>query len=162
MIDYYDHFDEEGNPARIEVDLSLIEDAPNREKPWLLWLFVKTTADENDHFKAFKDDLIGTLEGTLDAVYGGTITKEGWNESYFYAATSMPIESEYSFILSNIADFISAASIKSSALLLVILQTPSSQLVESTPYSVVFFQYELFPATTRLGTFPKGILYIAA
>jgi len=99
MIDHYDHLDEEGNPARIEVDLSLIDDSPDRDKPFLLWLFVKTTTDEQ--FSAFKDEVISTLEGALDAVYGGTITKEGWNELYFYAPTSKKFENLTSEVMSR-------------------------------------------------------------
>jgi len=101
MIDYYDHCDEEGNPTRVEVNLSLIEDAPNRDKPWLLWLFVKTAAEENDRFTAFFDDLIATLEGKLDAVYGGSITKEGWHEFYFYASTSKKFENFTSEVMTR-------------------------------------------------------------
>lgn len=101
MIDYYDYPTEEGTPERIEVNLSLIDDAPDRDKPWLLWLFTKITPENSEHFKAFQDDLLTTLEEALDAVYGGTITKEGWNELYFYAPTSKKFENLTSEVMTR-------------------------------------------------------------
>jgi len=60
------------------VDLSLIEEAPDVERPWVLWLFVKVSDPLDSNFVPFRDDLIRSLEANMDAVYAGTIAKEGW------------------------------------------------------------------------------------
>lgn len=92
MIEYYEFTDEEGQEARCEVDLSLYEDAPQAEKPYLLWLFVKNTDPLDGDFIAFRNDLIDTLKTQLDASYAGTIAKDGWCEIYFYAPSPKVFE----------------------------------------------------------------------
>ncbi|MFA6188368.1 MAG: DUF695 domain-containing protein [Sulfuricurvum sp.] len=87
MIEFYEFTDEEGVEARCEVDLSLFDDAPQAEKPYLLWLFVKNSNPLDADFIAFRDDLIETLQGQLDAIYAGTIARDGWCELYFYASS---------------------------------------------------------------------------
>ena len=62
MIEYYEQQDETGQNYRTEVDLSLSDDAPDLEKPWLLWIFVKVSSSEDSEFIAFRDDLILTLD----------------------------------------------------------------------------------------------------
>jgi len=92
MIEYYVQHDEEGQVYRTEVDLSLVDDAPDEQRPWLLWLFVKVGNNEDSEFVRFRDDLIVTLDSQVEAVYVGTICKDGWCELYFYASTSKKFE----------------------------------------------------------------------
>lgn len=87
MIEFYELTDEEGVDSRCEVDLSLFDEAPQAEKPWLLWLFVKNSDPLDANFISFRKDLIDTLQSQLNAVYTGTIAKEGWCELYFYASS---------------------------------------------------------------------------
>lgn len=92
MIEFYEFTDEEGCEARCEVDLSLFDDAPQANKPYLLWLFVKNSNPLDAKFIAFRDDLINTLKTQLDASYAGTISKDGWCELYFYASSPKVFE----------------------------------------------------------------------
>lgn len=92
MIDFYDTLDEEDTKSRVEVDLSLIDEAPSSEKIWLLWFFVKTADSQSSEFSEFKEDLIGTMSQELSASYAGMVTKEGWCEFYWYADTSKKFE----------------------------------------------------------------------
>ncbi len=91
MIEYY-VLSDETQTSRIEVDLSLVEDAPDLERSWLLWLFVKVSDPLDAEFITFRDDLIQTLNTEIDAQYVGTIAKEGWCELYFYASSSKKFE----------------------------------------------------------------------
>jgi regulator of RNase E activity RraB len=92
MIDYYEMEDEEGNPYRCDVDLSLAENAPDEELPLLLWLFVKTSEPQQDAFLQFRDDLTQQLSEKLEAKYAGMIYRDGWSELYFYASSSKKFE----------------------------------------------------------------------
>lgn len=87
MIEYYDDVDEEGAIYQCEVDVALYEDAPRENAPFLLWIFVNVTDNENKKFTSFRNDLIDTLYSSLGALYAGTIIKEGWYEIYFYASS---------------------------------------------------------------------------
>lgn len=92
MIEFYELNDSDSGDSRIEVDLSLMDESPDLERPWLLWLFVKVSDGTDKEFVAFRDDLIQTLEAQMEARYAGTVTKEGWSELYFYASTSKKFE----------------------------------------------------------------------
>jgi regulator of RNase E activity RraB len=92
MIEFYEFTDEEGLDARCEVDLSLYEDAPQADKPYVLWLFVKNRDPLDPQFIDFRTDLIETLKLELGAVYTGTISRDGWCELYFYAASPKVFE----------------------------------------------------------------------
>lgn len=92
MIEFYEFTDEEGLEARCEVNLSLFDDAPQAQKPYVLWLFVKNSNPLDSDFVAFRNDLIETLQTQLDAPYAGTIAKDGWCELYFYAASPKVFE----------------------------------------------------------------------
>lgn len=92
MIDFYDTLDSEETKSRVEVDLSLIDEAPDTERPWLLWIFFKVSDPYSSEFISFRDDLSLTLFEQLEALYAGCIIKEGWCEFYFYASTSKKFE----------------------------------------------------------------------
>jgi regulator of RNase E activity RraB len=101
MIEFYETHTDEGEVARIEVDLSLIDNAPDDIRPWMLWLFVQVPDGTDKQFVVFRDDLIATLADEIDAVYAGTITQEGWNELYFYAETSKKFENIVTTVLNR-------------------------------------------------------------
>lgn len=92
MVEFYEMSDDENVPFRCEVELSLMDDAPLEEKPWLLWFFVKSDEPQGEHFSAFRDDLEKTLHSELDTVFAGVIIKDGWVEFYFYARESKRFE----------------------------------------------------------------------
>jgi regulator of RNase E activity RraB len=101
MIEFYETHTDEGEIARIEVDLSLIDNAPDDMRPWMLWLFVQVPDGTDKLFSVFRDDLISTLADEIDAVYAGTITQEGWCELYFYADTSKKFENIITTVLNK-------------------------------------------------------------
>jgi len=101
MIEFYETHSDEGQIARIEVDLSLIDNAPDEMRPWMLWLFVQVPDGTDKAFCAFRDDLIVALSSEIDAVYAGTITQEGWSELYFYADTSKKFENIITTVLNR-------------------------------------------------------------
>jgi len=101
MIEYYEQQDEEGHVYRTEVDLSLSDEVPDDERPWLLWLFVKVANSEDVEFISFRNDLIETLDSQIEAVYAGTISKDGWCELYFYASTSKKFENITSEVMAR-------------------------------------------------------------
>ncbi|MDD2838277.1 MAG: DUF695 domain-containing protein [Sulfuricurvum sp.] len=91
MIEFYELLDDENTPYRCDVELDLIEEAPQEERPWLLWLFVKADA-VNERIEAFSEDLYATFLNSLDALFAGRIMKEGWAEYYFYAPNAKRFE----------------------------------------------------------------------
>lgn len=107
MIEYYETHECEGQTARIEVDLSLVETAPDEMRPWMLWLFVQVPDGTDEAFIAFRNDLITALSSQIDAVYAGTITQEGWSELYFYAESSKKFEIIVTTVLNQHAPYAS-------------------------------------------------------
>jgi regulator of RNase E activity RraB len=101
MIEYYEQHDEAGEFYRTEVDLSLIDEVPDGQRPWLLWLFVRVANSEDSEFIAFRDDLITALDSQIEAVYAGTISKDGWCELYFYGSTSKKFENITSDVMAS-------------------------------------------------------------
>lgn len=91
MIEYYQLLDDENIPYRCDVELDLIDESPQEERPWLLWLFVKADA-VTESLETFTQDLISTLSTSVDAVFAGRVMKEGWAEFYFYAPQSKRFE----------------------------------------------------------------------
>lgn len=91
MIEFYELLDDENVPYRCDVELDLIEESPQEERPWLLWLFVK--ADHVDKsLESFTEDLATALNTSMDAVFAGRVMKEGWAEFYFYAPQAKRFE----------------------------------------------------------------------
>lgn len=91
MIEYYELLDDENIPYRCDVALELIDDAPQVERPWLLWLFVKADAF-SEPLEAFTRDLSSALETSLDAQFAGRVIKDGWAELYYYAPSAKRFE----------------------------------------------------------------------
>lgn len=91
MIEFYELLDDENIPYRCDVELDLIDDAPQEDRPWLLWLFVKADTF-SDTLEAFTRDLSGALKTSLDAEFAGRVIKEGWAELYYYAPSAKRFE----------------------------------------------------------------------
>lgn len=100
MIEYYELFDDENIPYRCDIELDLIEESPQEERPWLLWLFVKADAI-TEGLEAFTSDLIASLKTSLDSVFAGRVMKEGWAEFYFYAPQSKKFENISSEVMAR-------------------------------------------------------------
>lgn len=100
MIEYYQLLDDENIPYRCDVELDLIDEAPQEERPMLLWLFIKADC-VSDALEAFSEDLKSTLTASLDALFAGRMMKDGWTEFYFYAPQSKRFENLSSEVMSR-------------------------------------------------------------
>ncbi|MFZ2890969.1 DUF695 domain-containing protein [Sulfuricurvum sp.] len=100
MIEFYELLDDENVPYRCDVELDLIEESPQEERPWLLWLFVKAES-VTESLEAFTRDLILALTTSVDAVFAGRVMKEGWAEFYFYAPHSKRFENISSDVMNQ-------------------------------------------------------------
>ncbi len=105
MIEFYELLDDENIPYRCDVELDLIEEAPQEERPWLLWLFVKADS-VTESLEAFTQDVISALHTSIDAVFAGRVMKEGWAEFYFYAPQSKRFENVSSDIMTQHGGYI--------------------------------------------------------
>ncbi|MBD3798347.1 DUF695 domain-containing protein [Sulfuricurvum sp.] len=104
MIEYYELLDDENIPYRCDVALELIDDAPQEERPWLLWLFVKTDPF-SELLEAFTRDLSSALETSLDAQFAGRVIKDGWAELYYYAPSAKRFENISSDVMKTHGGF---------------------------------------------------------
>jgi regulator of RNase E activity RraB len=93
---YFQHHDNEP-PVRVDIDLSLAEEAPQFERPQLLWVFVKMknpdasglcSGDECGVLEQMREALSASLETELKARFSGSRMCEGWFELYFYARSA--------------------------------------------------------------------------
>ncbi|MGD9716931.1 MAG: DUF695 domain-containing protein [Sulfuricurvum sp.] len=100
MIEFYELTDEEEIPFRCDVNMELSESAPQPERSWLLWLFVKASDPAEEGFVRFREELANKLETELDAVFAGSLSKEGWIELYFYAPDAKRFENLSSEVMS--------------------------------------------------------------
>jgi regulator of RNase E activity RraB len=91
MVEFYELLDDENVPYRCDVELDLIEEAPQEYRPMLLWLFIKSESVTKE-LEAFTEDLKSTLTTSLDAIFAGRVMKDGWAEFYFYAPQSKRFE----------------------------------------------------------------------
>ena len=92
MVEHYELTDDENIPYRCDVELDLIDEAPQEERPWLLWIFIKASDPLSASFGTFTEDLKETLHSSLNAIFAGSVTKEGWVEFYFYAPEAKRFE----------------------------------------------------------------------
>lgn len=100
MVEFYELLDDENVPYRCDVELDLLEEAPQEERPWLLWLFVKADS-VTDALESFTKDLTTTLSSSVDALFAGRVMKEGWAEYYFYAPQSKRFENISSEVMNR-------------------------------------------------------------
>ncbi len=105
MVEYYELVDDENVSCRCDVELDLADEAPQEERPWLLWLFVKAADSLSDSFTSFGEDLKKSLQESLDARFAGTISKEGWVEFYFYAPEAKRFENLSSEVMARHGGF---------------------------------------------------------
>lgn len=105
MSEYYELSDEENIPYRCDVEMELIDEAPQIERPWLLWLFVKSENPLDESFTGFTDDLKHTLHEAMGALFAGSVTKEGWIELYFYASEAKRFENISSEVMARHGGF---------------------------------------------------------
>jgi uncharacterized protein (TIGR01619 family) len=101
MIEYYITTGE-ASAVMTELEMDYIEMAPQEERPWLLWAFLKMkevdeqgfpTASELSTLHEVTLSLEEALGRELDAVYVGQKYAEGWLELYFYAPTAKKFQS---------------------------------------------------------------------
>jgi len=100
MVEFYELLDDENIPYRCDVELDLIEEAPQEYRPSLLWLFVKADT-VTESLESFTQDLASSLNTSLDAVFAGRVMKEGWAEFYFYAPQSKRFENISSDVMNR-------------------------------------------------------------
>jgi regulator of RNase E activity RraB len=100
MIEFYELLDDENIPYRCDVELDLISEAPQEERPWLLWLFVKADS-VNEALESFTQELITALATSIDGVFAGRVMKEGWAEFYFYAPNAKRFENISSDVMNK-------------------------------------------------------------
>lgn len=105
MSEYYELSDEENIPYRCDVEMELIDEAPQIERPWLLWLFVKSENPLDESFTGFTDDLKQALHEAMGALFAGSVTKEGWVELYFYASEAKRFENISSEVMTRHGGF---------------------------------------------------------
>lgn len=100
MVEFYELLDDENIPYRCDVELDLIEEAPQEYRPMLLWLFIKAESITGE-LESFTEDFKTTLNTSLDAVFAGRVMKEGWAEFYFYAPQSKRFENISSDVMNR-------------------------------------------------------------
>lgn len=105
MIEFYELLDDENTPYRCDVELDLLEEAPQEERPLLLWLFIKADS-VTEALEAFTQDLITALNGSNNALFAGRVMKEGWAEFYFYAPHAKRFENISSEVMSRHGGYI--------------------------------------------------------
>ena len=100
-MDYYIFQDDNGTAVKTDIDLSLIEEAPQQKRGWLLWIFVKIKSpnemlwcDESECkiLSDIKKHLDERMTEGLDAVLAAVRMQDGWQELYFYAPGAKKFE----------------------------------------------------------------------
>jgi len=100
-MDYYIYQDDNGSAVRTDIDLSLIDKAPQDERSWLLWAFVKIKSPnktfwceerECEALLNIRIRLEEQVEKSLDGVLAAVRMQDGWQELYFYAPGAKKFE----------------------------------------------------------------------
>ncbi|MDA3946379.1 MAG: DUF695 domain-containing protein [Helicobacteraceae bacterium] len=109
MIEYYISTSDESS-VKTELEMDYMESAPQAERPWLLWAFIKmndvdeagvATASELEKLTAVTDRLKETLSKEIDAISVGHKYEDGWLELYFYAPTAKQFQSIVSTVVGS-------------------------------------------------------------
>jgi len=96
MTEYYITNSDEGS-VRTELEIDYVDEAPQQERPWLLWLFIKMDDVDSEGFAtpaehARLDEKVMQLKARLlegiDAISVGQKEEDGWLELYFYAPSA--------------------------------------------------------------------------
>jgi uncharacterized protein (TIGR01619 family) len=91
---YFCHVND--RPASIFLDLEFRKTAPDKTRPWLLWVWVYSnqprpdglsSSEEFDTLSVIEDTVVTTMERKCSATFTGRITTDGRREFYFYALT---------------------------------------------------------------------------
>lgn len=113
MIEYYITTGDESS-VKTELEMDYVDTAPQQERPWLLWAFLKMhdvdeegfpTPSELERLQAVAEALKATLANEIDAISVGQKYEEGWCELYFYAPTAKKFQSIVASVLGS--DFVS-------------------------------------------------------
>ncbi len=85
-----------GKLASIRLDLGVRAGVPDRDRPWLLWIWVYfnhprqdglSSDEESKRLWSLEDALTAALQNATNSAFVGCITTEGRREFYFYAKT---------------------------------------------------------------------------
>ncbi len=96
MVEYYISSSDEST-IKTELEMDYADEAPQQERPWLLWSFIKMnavdeaglpTVAEMQRLESVTAALTETLAAGIDAINVGRKYEEGWMELYFYAPTA--------------------------------------------------------------------------
>jgi uncharacterized protein (TIGR01619 family) len=95
---------EDKTPINIEIEFDIGDS--KKSNPWLFSVFVKyNSLDESldgyEEFLETKESLIIAVEYEGNALYVGSMVKDGWSEFYFYSNTSKELNSLIPSILKN-------------------------------------------------------------
>ncbi len=109
MIEYYITVSDESS-IKTELEMDYIDLAPQVERPWLLWAFLKMNEVDDEGFatdselatlKSVTETLQETLSNEIDAINVGQKYEDGWLELYFYAPTAKKFQSIVSKVLGS-------------------------------------------------------------
>jgi len=112
MIEHYITTSDESS-VKTELEMDYIDSAPQAERPWLLWAFLKmnevdedgfATASESVRLQTVTDSLTQTLSDEIDAIHVGHKYEDGWLELYFYAPTAKKFQNIVAKVLGS--DFV--------------------------------------------------------
>ncbi len=113
MIEYYITMGDE-SAIKTELEMDYVDEAPQQERPWLLWAFLKMNDVDDDGFateaeqqrlKSITDALKESLSSEIDAISVGQKHEDGWLELYFYAPSAKKFQSIVAKVVGS--DFIS-------------------------------------------------------
>lgn len=109
MIEYYITNSDESS-VKTELEMDYIDNAPQEERPWLLWAFLKmnevdeegfATPSELERLNRVTETLQEALSKEIDAINVGQKHEDGWLELYFYAPTAKKFQSIVSNVLGS-------------------------------------------------------------
>ena len=106
--------DSDTSTIKTELELDYVDAAPQKERPWLFWAFLKMNELGEDGFATDAeqkrvDDVVSTLSEKLtseiDAISVGRKLEDGWLELYFYAPSAKGFQNIVSSVLGT--DYVS-------------------------------------------------------
>jgi regulator of RNase E activity RraB len=113
MIEYY-MTEGDASVVKTELELDYVDAAPQQERPWLLWAFLKMNdVDENGFATPAEQEKVDVvvarlkaqLQTELDAISVGQKSEDGWLELYFYAPSAKKFQSLVASVLGT--DYVS-------------------------------------------------------
>lgn len=119
---YFTNVDDK--PGSIYLDLGLEKAAPIKSKPNLLWVSVQmndpredgmSSSEESEKLYIIEDDLIDTIHKSLDTIYAGRLTSDGYRDFYFYIKDTGTYEKVINKVMSNHTDYKFSCGVKPDA-----------------------------------------------